>query len=99
MISNSSSPLESLQVSDISTGDEIAKLHACADTLKQCGLQTVIDLSDNGFGDEGAKVLGDGLRQCSKLSKFYLDGNKISSEGAMDLSDKLRQCSNLYLSC
>ena len=95
VISNSSSPLESLSVAGISTGDGTAKLHACVDVLKQCGQLKVLDVKNNELGNEGAKILGDVLRQCNNLSELFLCSNRIGNKGARGLGDGLKQCSNL----
>ena len=95
VISNSSSPLKSLRVSDISTGDQTAKLHACVEVLKQCGQLKFLDVNNNQLGAEGAKILSDGLGQCSNLSVLRLGGNQIGNKVVMSLGVGLWQCSNL----
>jgi len=50
-----------------------------------CSLQT-LDLSWNGFADEGAAAVGESLKENNTLIDLDLSNNRISTEGALALS-------------
>jgi len=50
----------------------------------------VLDLSWNGFADDGAAAVGDSLRENNTLLELDLSNNRISTKGALRLSEGLK---------
>ena len=65
--------------------------------LGQCSSLTMLNLSFNDIGTEGAGSLAGVLGQCSSLAMLKLGDNDIGYAGARSLAGVLGQCSSLVM--
>jgi Ran GTPase-activating protein (RanGAP) involved in mRNA processing and transport len=54
-----------------------------------------LDLSGNGIGDTGARLIGEGLKVSSSLRVLNLDRNRIGNQGAQMIGESLKVNSSL----
>jgi hypothetical protein len=66
---------------------------ALADALKVTTSLTLLDISRNGIGAEGAKAVAEGLKHnsSSSLTKIWVSDNRLGAEGATTLCNALRE--------
>ena len=84
--------LQSVSLIDMNICDESVRLFS--DSL-QWHCISVLILSHNKIGDEGAWAIAHALRVCEVLSVLDLSGNSIQEAGAEALSKSLRSCCKL----
>ena len=81
--------LQSVSLIDMSICDEGVRL--LSDSL-QWRCISVLILSHNKIGDDGARAIAHALRGCELLSELDLSGNGIQDAGTEALSEALRSC-------
>ena len=80
--------LQSVSLIDMNIYDEGVRLLSYS---LQCCISVLI-LSQNKIGDDGARAIAHALRGCEVLSVLDLSGNGIQDAGAEALSEALRSC-------
>ena len=81
--------LQSVSLIDMNICDEGVRL--LSGSLQWCCISVLI-LSHNKIGDDGARTIADALRGCEVLSVLDLSGNGIQDAGTEALSKALRCC-------
>ena len=81
--------LQSVSLIDMNICDEGVRL--LSDSLQWCCISVLI-LSHNIIGDDGARAIAHALRGCEVLSVLDLSGNGIQDAGTEALSEVLRSC-------
>ena len=81
--------LQSVSLIDMNICDEGVRLFSGS---LQWRFISVLILSHNRIGDDGARAIADALRGCDVLSVLDLSGNGIQDAGAEALSEALRCC-------
>ena len=81
--------LQSVSLIDMNICDEGVRL--MSGSLQWCCISVLI-LSHNKIGDDGARAIAHALRGCEVLSVLDLSGNGIQDAGTEALSDALRSC-------
>ena len=81
--------LQSVSLIDMNICDEGVRL--LSDSLQWCCISVLI-LSHNKIGDDGARAIAHALRGCEILSVLDLSGNGIQDAGTEVLSEALRSC-------
>lgn len=65
--------------------------------LKANGTLKILNLSWNGFGNEGAFALGEALKVNTMLAELDISNNHVSNEGAIKLSKGLEMNGSLRI--
>ena len=81
--------LQSVSLIDMNICDEGVRL--LSDSLQWCCISVLI-LSQNKIGDDGARAIAHALRGCEVLSVLDLSGNGIQDAGTEALSEALSSC-------
>ncbi|XP_078270786.1 F-actin-uncapping protein LRRC16A-like [Rhinoraja longicauda] len=88
MIQDEESPLESLSLADSKLKTELTII---INALGSNSSLTKVDISGNGMGDIGAKMLGKALQINTKLRTVIWDKNNISAQGFQDIAVALEK--------
>ena len=70
---------------------------AVAGALPHLKALTALDVSNNGFGDEGARLLASDVRSNINLTFIRAAGNGIRGSGGSELADALAESANEHL--
>ncbi|XP_072365752.1 F-actin-uncapping protein LRRC16A-like isoform X3 [Scyliorhinus torazame] len=88
MIQDEESPLESLSLADSKLKTELTII---INALGSNSSLTKVDISGNGMGDIGAKMLGKALQINTKLRTVIWDKNNITAQGFQDIAVALEK--------
>ncbi|XP_078097739.1 F-actin-uncapping protein LRRC16A-like isoform X2 [Mustelus asterias] len=88
MIQDEESPLESLSLADSKLKTELTII---INALGSNSSLTKMDISGNGMGDIGAKMLGKALQINTKLRTVIWDKNNITAQGFQDIAVALEK--------
>ncbi|XP_043575024.1 F-actin-uncapping protein LRRC16A-like isoform X4 [Chiloscyllium plagiosum] len=88
MIQDEESPLQSLSLADSKLKTELTII---INALGSNSTLTKVDISGNGMGDIGAKMLGKALQINTKLRTVIWDKNNITAQGFQDIAVALEK--------
>ena len=70
--------------------------HALANLVQSCGTEELY-LSDNQFGDEGAKAFASHLSSDTSLKLLLMNGNNISADVAEEIEQEITTATSLHI--